>query len=82
MAALGQKGQSGDGDTSRETLRWSRKRRVGAGTEGTAAERSWQIQGLLAVEGTDQRWTGVEVKMAERGRESYRSSPSPGSSVV
>ena len=60
-------------------LRWSRKRRVGAGTEGTAMERSGQIQGLLAVEGTDQemdRSGGQDGGARERKR--HRSSPSPG----
>ena len=37
----------------RRHLRWSRKRRVGAGSEGMAMERSGQIQDLLAVEATD-----------------------------
>ena len=73
MAALGRKGQSGVETPVRRPLRWSRKRRVGAGTKGTAMERSRQIQDLLGVEAADlemdwkwrSRWWSVGEKASQ-----------------
>ena len=73
MAALGRKGQSGDETPVRRPLRRSRKRRVGAGTKGTAVKRSRQIQDLLGVEAADlemdwkwgSRWWSVGEKASQ-----------------